>query len=48
MAVGIAAAALSTGFGAFPILLFDFGVLYPNATAYAVLPAGLAAVWMLL
>ena len=48
MAVGIASAALSTGFGAFPILLFDFGVLYPNATAYAVLPAGLAAVWMLL
>lgn len=48
MAVGIASAALSAGFGAFPILLFDFGVLYPNATAYAILPAGLAAVWMIL
>ncbi|WP_341577874.1 DUF6541 family protein [Microbacterium schleiferi] len=48
MAVGIVAAALSTGFGAFPILLFDFGVLYPNATAYAILPAGLAALWMIL
>ncbi|GAA4060720.1 hypothetical protein GCM10023065_08500 [Microbacterium laevaniformans] len=43
-----AAAALSTGFGAFPLLLVYFGVLYPNATAYAVLPAGVAAVWMLL
>lgn len=40
--------ALSTGFGAFPILLLDFGVLYPNATGYAILPAGVAAVWMLL
>lgn len=43
-----AAAALSTGFGAFPVLLIYFGVLYPNATAYAVLPAGVAAVWLLL
>ncbi|PZU46391.1 MAG: hypothetical protein DI566_07825 [Microbacterium sp.] len=42
-----AAAALSTGFGAFPILLLYFGVLYPNATAYAILPAGIAAVWCL-
>jgi len=40
--------ALSTGFGAFPLLLLDFGVLYPNATAYAILPAGLAALWMVL
>lgn len=48
IAVVVASAALSTGFGAFPILLFDFGVLYPNATAYAILPAGLAAVWLFL
>ncbi|WP_236968264.1 DUF6541 family protein [Microbacterium aurantiacum] len=41
-------AALTPGFAAFPLLLLDFGVLYPNATGYAVLPAGLAAVWMLL
>ncbi|WP_194383517.1 DUF6541 family protein [Microbacterium luteum] len=41
-------AALTTGFGAFPLLLLDFGVLYPNYTAYAVLPAGIAAVWLLL
>jgi hypothetical protein len=43
-----AAAALSTGFGAFPILLVYFGVLYPNFTGYAVLPAGIAAVIVLL
>ncbi|GAA2567549.1 DUF6541 family protein [Microbacterium binotii] len=43
----VVSAALSTGFGAFPILLFWFGVLYPNATAYAILPAGVAAVWLL-
>lgn len=43
-----ATAALTTGFAAFPLLLLDFGVLYPNATGYAVLPAGLAGVWMLL
>lgn len=44
----VISAALSTGFGAFPILLFDFGVLYPNAMAYALLPAGVAAViWSL-
>ncbi|ANG85241.1 DUF6541 family protein [Microbacterium aurantiacum] len=41
-------AVLTTGFAAFPLLLLDFGVLYPNATGYAVLPAALAAVWMLL
>lgn len=40
------AAALSTGFGAFPLLLLYFGVLYPNATAYAVIPAGVAVVWL--
>ncbi|MFG6445053.1 DUF6541 family protein [Microbacterium sp. P07] len=40
-------AALSTGFGAFPVLLLMFGVLYPNMAAYAVLPAGIAAVLLL-
>lgn len=44
----IASAALSTAFGAFPILLLSFGVLYPNTMGYAVLPAGIAAVWWLL
>jgi len=44
----VGSAALATAFGAFPILLMSFGVLYPNATGYAVLPAGLAALWWLL
>ncbi|MDF2916623.1 DUF6541 family protein [Microbacterium sp. F1-18] len=44
----VSAAALATGFGAFPMLLFFFGVLYPNISAYAVLPAGVAVViWLL-
>ena len=43
-----ASAALSTGFGAFPILLFFFGVLYPNTMGYAVVAAGIAALLMLL
>jgi hypothetical protein len=43
----VSSAALSTGFGAFPILLLMFGVLYPNMMAYAVLPAGVAAVVLL-
>lgn len=43
-----ASAALSTGFGAFPILLFFFGVLYPNTMGYANLSAGIAAVLLLL
>ncbi|WP_278101029.1 DUF6541 family protein [Microbacterium proteolyticum] len=47
-AVLVSAAALSTGFGAFPILLMYFGVLWPNAMAYAVLPGGLAVVVHLL
>lgn len=38
------AAALSTGFGAFPALFFNWGVLYPNVVGYAMLPAALAAV----
>lgn len=33
---------LAAAFGAFPILLFDFGVLYPNAFGYALLPGVLA------
>ncbi|WP_162815466.1 DUF6541 family protein [Microbacterium arborescens] len=42
--VFIASAALSTGFGAFPALFFNWGVLYPNLMGYAMVPAGLAAV----
>lgn len=44
----VGSAALSTAFGAFPILLMSFGVLYPNMMGYATLPAGLAALWLLL
>ena len=44
----VAAAALSTGFGAFPALFFNWGVLYPNAVGYATIPAALAAVVLLL
>ncbi|WP_415854082.1 DUF6541 family protein [Sinomonas sp. G460-2] len=33
------AAVFSTGFGAFPILLLDFGVLFPNFLGTALLPA---------
>ena len=40
----IAAAALSTGFGAFPALFFNWGVLYPNLVGYAMLPAALSTV----
>lgn len=40
----IGAAALSTGFGAFPALFFDWGVLYPNAVGYSMVPAVLALV----
>lgn len=40
----IAGAGLSTGFGAFPALFFTWGVLYPNALGYAVLPAVIGAV----
>lgn len=48
LAVVVSSAALSTGFGAFPILLMYFGVLYPNAMGYAVLPGGVAVVVHLL
>ncbi|MFZ8758025.1 DUF6541 family protein [Microbacterium sp. HMH0099] len=41
------AALLATGFGAFPLLLLDFGVLYPNFAGYALIGAALAAVWPL-
>jgi hypothetical protein len=43
-----ASAALSTGFGAFPILLLFFGVLYPNTMGYSLVAAGLAALVLLL
>src|SRR5690606_5761584 len=41
-AVVLSAAVLSAGFGAFPISLLDFGVLYPNFLAVALLPLVLA------
>jgi len=47
-AVVVSSAALSTGFGAFPLLLMFFGVLYPNAMGYAVLPGGVAIIVLLL
>ena len=37
----IASGVLSTGFAAFPFLLFDFGVLYPLALSVAILPVAL-------
>ncbi|MDD7930458.1 DUF6541 family protein [Microbacterium thalli] len=40
----VVAAALSMGFGAFPALFLNWGVLYPNLVGYAMVPAGLAAV----
>ncbi|MDI9892091.1 DUF6541 family protein [Microbacterium sp. IEGM 1404] len=40
----VVSAALSTGFGAFPALFFNWGVLYPNIVGYAMLPAALAAI----
>jgi hypothetical protein len=40
----LVSAALSTGFGAFPALFFNWGVLYPNLVGYAMVPASLAAV----
>lgn len=41
VAVSIAAGILSAGFGAFPLLLLDFGVLYPNFLGNAILPVAL-------
>jgi hypothetical protein len=46
VAVG-AAGILSAMFAAFPILLLDFGVLYPNFLAISILPAALASVALL-
>lgn len=37
-AVSLSAGVLSAAFGAFPISLLDFGVLYPNFLAVAILP----------
>ncbi|OAE02328.1 DUF6541 family protein [Arthrobacter sp. OY3WO11] len=42
-AVG-AAGVVAAGFGSFPILLLDFGVLYPNFLSVSMLPAALACV----
>lgn len=39
-----AAGILAAGFSAFPLLLLDFGVLYPNFLALSMLPAALASV----
>lgn len=39
----LAAGALAAGIGAFPLLMLDFGVLYPNVLSIALLPAVLAA-----
>jgi hypothetical protein len=41
-AVSAAAGVLSAAFGAFPISLLDFGVLYPNFLALALLPLAFA------
>lgn len=38
----VIAAVLSAGFGAFPILMMDYGVLYPYALAISLLPSALA------
>lgn len=38
----VATAALTTAFGAFPGLLWSWGVLYPNVTGYAMIPAMMA------
>lgn len=43
VAVG-AAGVLSAAFSAFPIMLLDFGVLYPNFLSIAMLPAALSSV----
>ncbi|EXJ51339.1 DUF6541 family protein [Microbacterium sp. MRS-1] len=38
----VATAALTSAFGAFPALFFNWGVLYPNAVGFAMIPAALA------
>ena len=42
----LAAGVLSAGFAAFPVLMVDFGVLYPNLLAISLLPAALAVAAM--
>lgn len=42
----LTAAALSVGLAAFPILMIDFGVLYPNELSVSLLPAALALLVM--
>jgi hypothetical protein len=39
----ITAGALSVGMAAFPMLMLDFGVLYPNVLSIALLPSAIAA-----
>ncbi len=39
-----AAGVLAAGFGSFPLLLLDFGVLYPNFLSVSMIPAALACV----
>jgi hypothetical protein len=41
-----AAGVLAAGFGSFPLLLLDFGVLYPNFLSVSLIPASLACVSM--
>lgn len=41
-AVSLVAGVVSAGFGAFPILMVDFGVLYPSLLGFALLPGVLA------
>lgn len=40
----VTAGALSVGLAAFPLLMLDFGVLYPNVLSIALLPSAIAAV----
>ncbi|WP_458115314.1 DUF6541 family protein [Arthrobacter sp. D2-10] len=42
--VMLGTAVISTGFGAFPYLMINFGVLYPYLLALAILPAAIALV----
>ncbi|MFJ4224658.1 DUF6541 family protein [Microbacterium sp. NPDC089695] len=44
MGATIAAGALAVGMTAFPLLMLDFGVLYPNVLSIALLPSAIAAV----
>lgn len=44
VAASAAAGALSIGMAAFPLLMLDFGVLYPNVLSIALLPSAIAAI----